>query len=152
MKLAVLALIMPLLILDSILVWGALTEEEMDVIYENADFERGYRCFNWPHCVDSNSCTRISEGKDLAELIETCLDDAECVAVSCEGFSSINGGHCTRSMLSGYCDEYTKDDEDNWQIISGIKLTINENRLILMNVKIKRLLMLKKLLFERRYL
>ena len=111
------------------MVWGALTEEEMDVIYENADFERGYRCFNWPHCVDSNSCTRISEGKDLAELIETCLDDAECVAVSCEGFTSINGGHCTRSMLSGYCDEYTKDDEENWQIISGIKLTVNEYRL-----------------------
>ena len=84
----------------------------MDVIYENADFETGYRCFNWPHCVDSNSCTRISEGKDLAELIETCLNDAECVAVSCEGFTSINGGHCTRSMLSGYCDEYTKDDEE----------------------------------------
>ena len=57
------------------MVWGALTEEEMDVIYENADFETGYRCFNWPHCVDSNSCTRISEGKDLAELIETCLND-----------------------------------------------------------------------------
>ena len=129
MKQAVLVFLMPFVILDSVMVWGALTEEEMDVIYENADFEEGYRCFNWPHCVDSNSCTRISEGRDLAELIETCLDDAECVAVSCEGFTSINGGHCTRSMLSGYCDEYTKDDEENWQIISGIKLTVNEYRL-----------------------
>ena len=121
MKLAVVVFIMPFLILDSILVWGALTDEEMDIIYENADFEQGYRCFNWPHCKDSDSCIAFSEGKDLAELIETCLDDVECVAVSCEG---LNEGHCTRSMLSGYCDEYTKDDEDNWEIISGIKVTM----------------------------
>ena len=124
MKLAAVIFIMPFLIEDTILVWGALTEEEMDIIYENADFEQGYRCFNWPHCKDSDSCITFSEGKDLAELIETCLNDVECVAVSCEGFTSINGGHCTRSMLSGYCDEYTKDDEDNWEIISGIKLTM----------------------------
>ena len=121
MKLTALVFIMPLLALNSIQVWAALTEEEMDDIYDKADFETGYRCFNWPHCVDSNSCTRISEEKDLAELLETCLNDLECVAVSCEGFTSINGGHCTRSMLSGYCDEYTKDDEDNWLIVSGIK-------------------------------
>ena len=100
--------IITLLALNSIQVWGGQTE--------------GYRCFNWPNCNDSNGCTKINGKRVLAELLDTCSNDEECVAVSCEGLSD---GKCSRSMLSSYCDESTKDDENNWVIYPGMKLTVN---------------------------
>ena len=107
MKVASLVII-TLLALNSIQVWGGTTE--------------GYRCFNWPNCYDSNGCTRFLKKQDLAELLDTCSNDEECVAVSCEGLTD---GQCSRSMLSSYCDESTKDDENNWVIYPGMKLTVN---------------------------
>ena len=72
----------------------------------------GKRCFNWPSCLSELGCIRSNDAESLEVLKQTCFDDANCKAVSCE--DSDGDGVCSRSMLSTSCSETTVDQETNW--------------------------------------
>ena len=73
-----------------------------------------YRCFNWPDCLESNGCTRFNDVEQLDVLREACLNDMDCIAVSCE--DKAGNGECSRSMFSNTCSITTIDDEMKWTI------------------------------------
>lgn len=75
----------------------------------------GKRCFGWIHCQTSSGCTQFTEIKQLNELKETCLNDASCIAVSCEDPTG-GGVECQRSMLANSCDVTTIAGKPNWNI------------------------------------
>jgi len=89
----------------------------------------GYRCYNFPNCgwleVENgtwkieNGCGKSkvrAESEKLEDLKEACLNDDNCIAVSCEDKVSDDKDVCSRFMLSTYCDSNTIDDENNWTI------------------------------------
>jgi len=89
----------------------------------------GYRCYNFPNCgwleVENgtwkieNGCGKSkvrAESEKLEDLKEACLNDDNCIAVSCEDKVSDDKEVCSRYMLSTYCDSTTIDDENNWTI------------------------------------
>ena len=66
-------------------------------------------------CKESAGCTQSTQAKQLDKLKDTCLNDANCIAVSCYNLNG-DGGKCRRYMLSDSCDETTINEQKNWNI------------------------------------
>lgn len=113
-------MILPLVI-NAIQVDGSTTTESTANTENQEIVLAGHRCYNWPNCgwrhLENDGCGKSKVGaaaENLEDLKEACLNDDDCVAVSCE--EKAEEGECSRHMLSNYCNTTTIDDENKWAI------------------------------------
>jgi len=120
-------MILPLVI-NAIQVDGSTTTESTANTENQELVLAGHRCYNFPNCgwlelengewKIENGCGKSkvrAKSEELEDLKEACLNDDNCIAVSCE-VKTNDTGVCSRYMLSNYCNTTTIDDENNWTI------------------------------------